>query len=405
MNHSVPVPPERRRGMTLLPWVLLALAVALAAAEYVITQQSLAAQHGAKVLNWIVAIDLSLPTIAFAAVGTFVVIRRPGNRVGWLLIAVGLGFILGLVANDYPGATAQIHHSTRPLGTLAAWVASWIWPLYAVPLLLLLLLYPTGKLPSARWKPVLWFGVASLILASALGAIRRGPIGYIPMDNPYGFVSIPDPVAGAVRACAIAAMAAGVLSLVVRFRTAHGEVRQQLKWFTYGAALAIALYVGAIFTTWQSIVGVLGVAATACLPIFMGIAILRYRLYDIDVLINQTLVYGSLTIALGSLYVVGVVVLQAMLRDVTGQGSGLAVAISTLAIAALFQPLRRRIQGFIDRRFYRRKYDAARTLARFGERVRDDVDLEGLTSDMLGVVQETMEPAHVSLWLRPSKRT
>jgi hypothetical protein len=197
-------------------------------------------------------------------------------------------------------------------------------------------------------------------------------------------------------------------SLFVRRLRARGVERQQLKWFTYAVAITVSGFiltytiseaVGSVWLRWAgnviTVVGVLGI------PISMGIAILRYRLYEIDLLINRTLVYGSLTAMLVGVYVGGIVVLRGLLRTLTGQESQLAIVASTLAVAALFNPLRHRMQAFIDRRFYRSKYDARQTLEAFSAKLRDETDLDALSDDLVGVVRETMQPAHVSLWLRP----
>jgi hypothetical protein len=186
---------------------------------------------------------------------------------------------------------------------------------------------------------------------------------------------------------------------VVRFRRSQGVERQQMKWFVYAAALLVLLPVG--YSLPEIVGSVLFVVVLIALPTAIGIAVLRYRLYDIDVVINRALVYGPLTATLALVYVGSVVGLQAVLRVLSGQESTLAVVASTLAIAALFNPLRGRVQAFVDRRFYRRKYDAAKTLAAFNARLREETDLETLTDDLAGVVRETMQPAHVSLWLRP----
>jgi hypothetical protein len=205
-------------------------------------------------------------------------------------------------------------------------------------------------------------------------------------------------------------MIASITSLVVRFRRSRGEERQQLKWFAYSAALlATSIILGTILTNlvpvlefgeYANVLQILGVCG---LPVATGIAILRYRLYDIDVLINRTLVYGSLTVLLAATYFGGVVGLQSLLRVLTGQESTLAVVASTLLIAALFNPLRRRVQGFVDRRFYRRKYDASKTLEAFNARLRDETELETLSGEVVGVVRETVQPAHASLWLKPAR--
>ncbi len=202
---------------------------------------------------------------------------------------------------------------------------------------------------------------------------------------------------------------AAALSVFVRLRRAVGVERQQIKWFAYAAAatvggITLAYMIPETIDTplWFERVGfAVNIAVTPAIPISMGVAILRYRLYEIDHIINRTLVYGSLTAMLVGVYVGGIAVLQGLVRALTGQESQLAIVASTLAVAALFNPLRRRIQSFIDRRFYRRKYDAAKTLEAFSAKLRNETDLDALSDDLVGVVRETMQPAHVSLWLRP----
>jgi hypothetical protein len=205
---------------------------------------------------------------------------------------------------------------------------------------------------------------------------------------------------------ALVALLLALVSMIVRFRRSIGVERQQLKWIVYAGAVAAGGFALTLFLSGPlaNAVFVIAFLAFIGVPAAAGVAIMRYRLYEIDLVINRTLVYGSLTALLALVYVGSVVLLQSIFRALTGQESQLAVVASTLVIAALFNPLRRRIQAFIDRRFYRRKYDAARTLAAFGARLRDEVDLETLADDMVGVVQDTMQPEHVSLWLRPSGR-
>jgi hypothetical protein len=193
-------------------------------------------------------------------------------------------------------------------------------------------------------------------------------------------------------------------SVLVRFRRARGDERQQIKWFAAAAALTLVWYLVFGQSTRElpeAIVALASILVLQTIPVATGIAILRYRLYDIDRIINRTLVYGSLTVTLVALYFGGIVVLQRIFVTLTGQQSTLAVVASTLLIAALFTPLRRRIQGFIDRRFYRSKYDARKTLEAFSAQLREETDLNALSEDLVGVVRETMQPAHVSLWLRP----
>jgi hypothetical protein len=342
-----------------------------------------------------------LPPITFAAVGAFLATRQPGNRIAWLMIAVGLCFGIPSLASDYPGYNPQTHQPTRPLGVYVAWIGNWDWPLYLLALLLLLLLFPTGTLPSRRWKPVLWIGVSAWIAISILSAVEKGQIGTPPIENPFGLIQLPVALAVAIAACGLLAMAAAVLSLVFRYRSAAGDVREQIKWFTFGAALAIVCVIAAFATLWSvGILALMAIWSLAAVPIFMGVAITRYHLYDIDLLINRALVYGSLTLSLAAVYAVGVVALSGSFRALAGQGSDLSIAASTLAVAALFQPLRRRLQTFIDRRFYRRKYNASLALTAFSSRLRNDVDLRQVTDDIASAVQETVQPAHVSIWLR-----
>jgi hypothetical protein len=271
----------------------------------------------------------------------------------------------------------------------------------------LLLLFPHGRLLSPRWRPVAWLAAAVTIAGSALLAIVPWELldPGVTAQNPFSMeglrsLGIAPPVP--ILLVGIPTMLLSVASLILRFRRSQGEERQQLKWFVCAGvlivgALCVPLFVpGAASTVLQLLV-------MPSLPVAAGIAILRYRLYDIDVVINRTLVYGSLTAALALTYFGGVATMQTIFRALTGQEQQpqLAIVVSTLVIAALFNPLRRRIQGFIDRRFYRSKYDAAKILEAFSTRLRDETDLDALSDDLVGVVGETMQPAHISLWLRP----
>ena len=272
-----------------------------------------------------------------------------------------------------------------------------------------MLLFPDGRLPSPRWRPVAWCAVLSLIGFLAGYVLTPGPLEDFPqITNPYGVDSpILEAVALAGAILAAASMVASAVSLIVRMRRAGRVERQQIKWLAYGGALAVgAVFVGGVISVW---IGEVGYALTSIgllgVPIFTGVAIARYRLYEIDIVINRTLVYGLLTAILAGVYFGGVTATQALLGTLTGQEQlpQLVVVASTLLIAALFTPLRRSIQSFIDRRFYRRKYDARKTLEAFSAKLRDETDLEALSDDLVGVVRETMQPAHISLWLRPNQ--
>jgi hypothetical protein len=292
---------------------------------------------------------------------------------------------------------------------LMAWFNNWNWLLLIIPLL-----FPNGQPPTPRWR---WVGVAAIVWAALfvlLAALPQqinastGPT--LVLDNPIGVLG-KDTVERLVGVWIVGLLALVVVcavALFVRYRRANATEREQIKWLLYACAVFLVVYVGGFVSRLGGtaslggyIWGVFFGLSVIALPAAIGIAILRYRLYDIDVVINRTLVYGPLTMMLVALYFGGIVVLQRFFVLLTGQQSTIAVVASTLAIAALFSPLRRRIQGFVDRRFYRNKYDAAKTLEAFSAKLRDETDLEALSDDLVGVVRETMQPAHVSLWLRP----
>jgi len=276
-----------------------------------------------------------------------------------------------------------------------------------------LLLFPTGRLPSRRWRWVAWLTVAFVLAGVISSAFSSGALLGIlgPIQNPLGIEGFTGVYRVFLFFVSPPLLVAAAFSLFVRLRRAVGVERQQIKWFAYAAAATVSastlayIIPGVIDTPpWFEWAGfVLNAAFVPAIPVAIGIAILRHRLYDIDLLINRTLVYGSLTATLVAVYFGGVATSQAIFRAFTGQEQQpqLAVVVSTLAIAALFNPIRRRIQAFIDRRFYRRKYDAAKTLDAFSARLRDETDLGTLSEELIGAVKETMQPEHVSLWLRP----
>ena len=344
--------------------------------------------------------------LTFSVVGAIVASRHPRNAIGWMFCSVGLVEGLDTLTRGYAEFWLASGWGSRSLAETAAWFSLWAWtPLVVVPTTFLLLLFPDGRLPSPRWRPVAWLaalGIGGFILGYALDA---GPLGDLPMIvNPYGVDSPVMRVVGVAAALVlVASMTASAASLIVRARRAGRIERQQTKWLTYGGAVVVgAIFVGGLVAIWSVTVSIaLTTVALLGVPVSTGVAILRYRLYDIDILINRTLVYGSLTATLVALYFGAIVVLQRLFVILTGQRSTLAVVASTLLIAALFNPLRGRIQSFIDRRFYRSKYDARKTLEAFSARLRDETDLEALDDELVGVVRETVQPAHVSLWLRP----
>jgi len=351
--------------------------------------------------------------VSFSTVGGVIAPRLPPhNPVGWLFCTIGLLAGMRLFVAEYAIATLLAEPGTPlsnlPGGEALAWISSWLWVSHIGLFLFLALLFPDGGPPSSRWQPFAW--VVGMVIVAGTVAVAVWPetaAGFDLTNHPLGVeiaTDVVNPVEVILYTLALVAMS----SLVVRLRRSKGVERQQVKWFAYAVVVlaisAILAYVvfepmGIRWLGWISsllvIVGVVG------LPVAVGMAILRYRLYNIDLIINRTLVYGALTALLAAVYVGSIVASQGILRALTGQGSQLAIVASTLAVAALFNPLRHRIQSFIDRRFYRRKYDARRTLESFSAKLRDQTDLDALGDDLMGVVKETMQPTHVSLWLRP----
>ena len=338
----------------------------------------------------------------FAVVGALVASRRPRNPIGWLFLAFAVVAAFAASADRYASYALVEHPSSLPGGDWVAWLASGIWhPAFGF-FVFAFLLFPDGRLPSARWRPVAWIAAANYLVGGVIGLLWGPLFGeFFPYAEPpfrlpdYFVVEVAFAVFLYVN---FALLALSAVSLVLRLRRAAGVERQQLKWFVYAVALFALVFPPSIIVLGD---GRLIVFLLPLVPAAAGIAILRYRLFDIDVVINRTLVYGALTVMLAAAYIATVVASQYVFRALTGQESQLAIVASTLTIAALFVPLRRRVQGFVDRRFYRRKYDAAKTLEAFNARLREETDLDALSSDVVGVVRRTMQPAHVSLWLRP----
>ncbi|HLI50463.1 MAG TPA: hypothetical protein VKU87_01625, partial [Thermomicrobiaceae bacterium] len=345
---------------------------------------------------------------AFGTVGALVISRQPANPLGWVFIGMDIAG-LGADAQNY-AIYALAHPSARLPGV--AW-STWGSSLAGGPLLYcfvaaMLLLFPTGRPLTARWRTFLWLDLASVILI-LLGALTPGPIhnfDYASIPNPVGIArvgSLLNFLNGIGFVFGVGAALAGAVSLILRLRRSYGEERQQLKWFVFaGAVMAVVSLTGPIFWTWNligpawTVVFALGILS---IPVASGFAILRYRLWDIDRIINRTLVYGCLTAILVGIYAGGVLLLQYLLDPIT-QRSDLAIALTTLAVAALFNPVRRRVQELVDRRFYRQRYDAAHALDRFGKAARSEIDLEQLTRELAGVISETVQPEHLSVWLR-----
>jgi MFS family permease len=351
---------------------------------------------------------LSLGFAAFMVVGALIVAHRPTNAIGWMFSATALLASTAGLAAEYATYTLVTRPGSLPGAILAAWYASWPWyPAIALALVFTPLLFPTGRLLSPRWRPVAWLAGTATAAFTVLAALQAnlGPVGDPLIANPIGVAGLENPEESTVGVALLVLLTVLMLvafgSLVLRFRRSRGEERQQLKWFTYAAAL-LPLFVLADFLP-----GAVGDLASAVpivvLPVAAGIAILRYRLYDIDRLINRTLVYGLLTALLAGVYAGAVLILGQLFGGVARDPPSWAVAGATLAVAALFQPARRRIQAVVDRRFNRRKYNTAQTIEAFSARLRDQVDLDTLSAEVLAVVDQTMQPTTASLWLRQSR--
>ena len=353
--------------------------------------------------------------LLYPTVGALVASRRPQNPIGWIFCGIGFLGAAQSFAVAYGDYSLVVRHGALAGVKIMAWLSSWIGsdPVSLIGGALLFLLFPNGRLLSSSWRPVMWTAVGAGATFLVVYTFTPGPLDTFPfITNPVGIGGTVGHILGMLGNIGLVvlmiALLASAVSLILRLRRAKGVERQQLKWFVYAATLAtigavVALAGANVFAS--ELINVIGYwegqLALAALPVFTGIAILRYRLYDIDIIINRTLVYGSLTATLVALYFGGIVLMQMLFVLLSGQQSTLAVVASTLLIAALFNPLRGRIQSFIDRRFYRRKYDARKTLEAFSAKLRDETDLEALNAELVGVVRETMQPSHISLWQRP----
>jgi hypothetical protein len=352
-------------------------------------------------------LETSMVALGYSTVGAIVASRLPESPIGWLFCAIGLIFGLSHFSAEYAAYDLLAPSRSLPAGEAFAWLTSWVWVFGLGLIVFLDLLFPNGRLPSARWRWFARFTAIVLLPAAILAALSPGLILSSILINPIGIKGLPN-ASREIEAFMYALVVVGASSMLARLRHAGTIERQQIKWFAYATAVAISGVIlkntvyPAAGVTWVWWVGlVLTTVGVVSSPIAMGVAIFRYRLYEIDTLINRTLVYGSLTATLVALYFVGIVLLQSLFVVLIGEKSTLAVVASTLVIAALFTPFRRRIQSVVDRRFYRRKYDARKTLEAFSTQLRNETDLGALSDDLVGVVRETMQPAHVSLWLRP----
>jgi hypothetical protein len=394
------------RFYTALAWFLCAVSVVLAGATMVLAGANRGVGEESLVEEFPVG---AIIAVSFPVVGALIASRRPGNPVGWIFCVIGVTQALVDFAYEYATYTFVTEPGSLPVGGLMSWLQTWTWvPGYGLLITFLLLVFPTGRLPSRRWRPVAWTsGVAIAITVGPAMVFWRYRGERLledtaEIESELGLAGIMFVVGfPLLLMCGVAS----VVSLIVRFRRSRGDERQQLKWFTYAAAgLAVfAIVVEGIvgeLTNLTILRTVFAFILIPAVPIATGVAIFKYRLYDIDRIINKTLVFGLLSAILLAGYAGGILLLQSILP--VPKDSPITVAASTLAMAALFGPLRARIQDVVDRRFYRARYDATHAVEDFGSRLRSETDLNSLASDLIGVVTRTVQPAHASLWLRSS---
>jgi hypothetical protein len=397
------------RAATWLAWLLWALTIVLTALMglFYLLSHSAWGEVPDRAPPWFAPL-MALMLVSFSTVGAVIAARRPGNAVGWSLLAISLALGVAFVGQVYADYTLVAAPGSLPGEALAVWLSLWVPVPALVAATFFCLLFPDGSPPTHRWRWVSRLAVMGGVLLVFGLSLAPGALderNYPGARNPVGVEDAGRLLEGTTTvgtALAITALILAVVSMIVRFRRSSGVERQQLKWVVYAGAVAAGGFALTLFLSGPlaNAVFALGFLAFIGVPVAAGFAIMRYRLYEVDILINRTLVYGPLTASLVALYFGGVVLLQRLFVALTGEKSTLAVVASTLLIAALFNPLRRRIQSFIDRRFYRRKYDAAKALEAFSAKLRDETDLDALSDDLVWTVRETMQPAHVSLWLR-----
>jgi hypothetical protein len=384
-----------------LGWVLWLLDAAVIVAGIIMFARTPGSnENGAMIGTFAMVIAF----FTFPTMGALIIWQRPGNTVGWIFCFIGLGTAFTSFSAAFVQHALGKHTDTSFIVGLVDVLGNTVWPLNLGMATFLLFLFPTGRLPSPRWRFVFWLDVAVVALAALMGLFQPGYLeSRNRVWNPLGiaggtqFFDIVNIIGGPVFVfCALASVAA----IIMRYAKSHDIQRQQIKWFALGTAAMVAILIPSFIVipeqdTLSNITFALGIVM---LPIGAGIGVLRYRLFDIDVIINRALVYGLLTAILAGVYFVGVVGVQTLLR--ISQSQPIVIVVTTLLIAALFQPLRRWVQGFIDRRFYRSRYDTRKTLDQFGASLRSEVELAHLTNSLLQTVEQTMHPAHVSLWMR-----
>ncbi|HEY8868872.1 MAG TPA: hypothetical protein VIM30_05735 [Candidatus Limnocylindrales bacterium] len=399
------------RRSTIAATLLAGLALAMEIGTVILIARTIAAGHPVPLYTY--AVGGFVSGAAFPIVGWIIASRRPGNAIGWIYLVIGLSQALDAFNGQYSTYGLITNPGSLPFAAESAWASTWDWaPGYVLLLTLSVLLFPDGLLPSPRWRPVIWMAALGLVLIAAPTAVATWPIRGILLTDYTGPIDSQDAavkIAGTLQLVGLVlstiAALASVAGLSVRFRRSHGIEREQLKWFTFAGAIEILIIATTPFLLGIApglgpLVSIASLFLSPLLPIAAGIAILRYRLYDIDRIISRTLAYAVLTAILAAVYLVGFLGLQSVLAPFTANGGPVAVAASTLVVFALFQPIRRRIQGAVDRRFYRSRYDAQREIESFAARVRDEVEVDRLTVSLSTTLERTMQPESASIWLR-----
>jgi hypothetical protein len=372
--------------------------------------------------SFIVTILTGLTLLLFPVAGVVIALRRPGTPIGWLLLAIGLGWGTLAVSVAYADYGLLLHPGSVPAADVSAGISLGAWaPPIGITGTFLLLLFPDGRLPGRRWRPVAWlaaFAIVALTIVATLAPGTMAAVGYAHTRNPLGL----DGAAGVVSAAQAIVillpivMVASAISLIVRFRRSGRVERQQIKWLAAAAALAAGVYltdilISALINTstktepfYLQVLDNLSIECIGLVPIAICIAVLRHRLYEIDVIIRRTLSYAGLVAALAAIYLLVIAAVGTLVRHATGSSGTVAVTVSTLAVAAAFQPLRLRIQSAVDRRFSRSAYDAQAAVDAFSGHLREQIDLEALSAELLAVVGRTVQPAHSSLWIGSLRR-
>jgi hypothetical protein len=392
------------RTRTLLAWSLWLATLGCCAAGLAVTlavvrplTMAVLAEGAARALAY---------PLGYATAGLVLTLRRPANPIGWLYAAAGLAWSLPIPGDAWLGQLLAEHRPLPLAAQAAAVYGEFNWaPATVLGVTLPALLVPDGRLRSRRWRPLAATAMVAAALAVVGGGLAPARLQDLPIANPFGLAGPAGTVAAMLAAAGtllwMATMVASLACVVLRFRSSVGVQRQQLRWVAAGAAAAVAGLLAGVAVPQDTVVSSILYAMVLCIPMGVAVAVLRYRLWDLDRLISRTVTYALVTALLVVPYLL---ILPVATRLVGGSGS-LAVAAATLAAAAGFAPLRRRVQDLVDRRFNRRRYDAAQTIAVFSTRLRDQVDLVTLTAELLAVVDQTMQPTRVSLWLRPPART